>query len=201
MRSGRGGEYRNDGYRSESPEHFRGALREVWLAPGRFFRNLDPEGGPIRPTIFASLVLYANLVLEAVLQAVWLRELSYSLIYAPLLGLVVAVILVPIMLSMLAALVLVVLDGGPSRAKFSPVYRALGYASGIGIVAWVPYGPLLAIPYGAYVATVGVKEILNESWKKAALATLIPLGALILIIVILAGQSEGFQFLVNPPGS
>ncbi len=195
MRPGHGG------YRAESPEGFRGALREVWFAPGRFFRNLDPEGGPIRATIFASLVLYINLILEAVLQAVWLRELSYSLIYAPLIGLAVAVILVPMLISMLTALVLVVLDGGPSRAKFSPVYRALGYASGIGVIAWVPYGPLLAIPYGAYVATVAVKEVLNESWRKAALATLIPLGALILIILILAGQSEGFQFLTNPPGS
>jgi hypothetical protein len=197
----RGGGYGGGGYRAESPEGFRGALREVWLAPGRFFRNLDPEGGPIRPTIFASLVLYLNLIFEAVLQAVWLRELSYSLIYAPLLGLVVAIILVPIMLSMLTALVLVVLDGSPSRTKFSPVYRALGYASGIGIIAWIPYGPLLAIPYGAYVATVGVKEILDKSWKKAALATLIPLGALILIVVVLAGQSEGYQFLTNPPDS
>ncbi len=189
------------GYRAESPESFRGALREVWLAPGRFFRNLDPEGGAIRATIFASLVLYLNLIFEAVLQAIWLRELSYSLIYAPLIGLVVAIILVPILISMLTALVLVVLDGGPSRAKFGPVYRALGYTSGIGIIAWIPYGPLLAIPYGAYVATVAVKEILNESWQKAAFATLIPLGALILIIVILAGQSEGYEFLTNPPGS
>jgi hypothetical protein len=192
---------RGGGYQAGSPEDFRGALREVWFAPGRFFRRLDPEGGPIRPTIFASLVLYLNLIFEAVLQAIWLRELSYSLIYAPLLGLVVTVVLVPIMLSMLTALVLVVLDGGPSRAKFSPVYRALGYASGIGIIAWVPYGPLLAIPYGAYVATVGVKEILNESWQKAALATLIPLGAAILTILILGGQSEGYEFLTNPAGS
>ncbi len=192
---------RGGGFSPESPEHFRGALREVWFAPGRFFSRLDPEGGQIRPTVFASLVLYINLILETALQAIWIRELSYSLIYAPLLGLVVAVILVPILVSMLAALVLVVLDGGPSRAKFGPVYRALGYASGIGIIAWIPYGPLLAIPYGAYVATVAVKEILNESWQKAALATLIPLGALILIILILAGQSEGFQFLTNPPGS
>lgn len=185
----------------ESPEGFRSALKEVWFAPGRFFARLDPEGGPIRPTIFASLVLYLNLIFEAVLQAIWLRELSYSLIYAPLLGLVVSLILVPIMLCMLTALVLVVLDGGPSRAKFGPVYRALGYASGIGIIAWVPYGPILAIPYGAYVAIVAVKEILNESWRKAALATLIPLGALILIVAVLAGQAEGYQFLTNPPGS
>jgi hypothetical protein len=189
------------GYGMESPEGFRGALKEVWFAPGRFFRNLDPEGGPIRPTLFASLVLYLNLIFEAVLQAVWLRELSYALIYAPLLGLVVSVVLAPIMLSMLAALVLVVLDGGPSRAKFGPVYRALGYASGIGIIAWVPYGPLLAIPYGAYVATIAVKEMLDESWQKAALATLIPLGALILIVVLLAGQTEGYEFLTNPAGS
>lgn len=192
---------RRGGYGMESPESFRGALKEVWLAPGRFFARLDPDGGPIRPTIFASLVLYLNLIFETALQAVWIRELSYSLIYAPLLGLVVSVVLAPILLAMITTLVLVVLDGGPSRARFGPVYRALGYASGIGIVAWIPYGPLLAILYGAYVATVAVKETLGESWQKAALGVLIPLGALILIVVILAGQTEGYEFLTNPPGS
>lgn len=189
---------RRGGYETTSPEGFRSALKEVWLAPGRFFKRLDVDGGVIRPTIFASLVLYLNLIFEAILQAIWLRELSYALLYAPLLGFVVSVVLVPILLAMLTTLVLIVLDGGPSRAKFGTVYRALGYSSGIGIVAWIPFGPLLAIPYGAYVATVAVKETLNESWGKAALATLVPFGALILIVVILAGQSEGLRFLINP---
>ncbi|AHY47991.1 Yip1 domain [Rubrobacter radiotolerans] len=183
------------------PESFRGALREVWLSPGRFFSRLDPEGGVIRPTVFASLVLYLNLIFEALLQAVWLRELSVALAYAPLLGFVVAIVITPLMLLMLTALVLIVLDGGLSRARFAPVYRALGYSAGIGIVAWIPFGPLLAIPYGAYVATVAVKETLGESWRRAALGVLVPLLSLIFIVFLLAGQSEGYGFLVNPPGS
>lgn len=188
------------GYGS-SPESLRDALREVWLAPGRFFSRLDPEGGIVRPTIFASLVLYLNLVLEAALQAVWIREFSLSLLYLPLLGLLVAVVLAPLLLAMLTALVLVVMDGAPSRARFSPVYRALGYSAGIGIIAWIPFGPLLAIPYGAYVATVAVQKMLGESRRKAAIGVLIPLLSLIFIVLLLVGQSEGFEVLINPAGS
>lgn len=184
-----------------SPENFWGALREVWLAPGRFFGRLDPDGGPIRPTIFAVLILFLNLLLDTALQAVWLREFNLGLMNAPLLGLVVALVLTPMLLSGLSALVLVVLDGAPSRRNFGPVYRALGYASGIGIIAWVPYGPLLAIPYGAYVATVAVKNALGLDWRRAALATLGPIAALLLILFLLTGPTEAYEFLLSPPGA
>ena len=184
-----------------SPENFSDALREVWLAPSRFFRELDPDGGPIRPAIFASLVLYLNLVLESALQAVWLREFNYALIYTPFVGLVVALVLAPILVAGLAALVLVVLEGAPSRRSFGPTFRALCYASGIGVVLWVPFGPLLALPYGALVATIAVKETLNLDWGRAGAATLIPLGAVFLILFLLTGPDEAYGFLTNPAGS
>ena len=184
-----------------SPEDFWGTLREVWFAPSRFFKMLDPEGGPIRPAIFASIILYLNLLFEAALQAVWLREFNYSLIYAPFLGLVVALVLAPLLVAGLAVLVLVVLEGAPSRRGFGPLFRSLGYATGIGFILWIPYGPLLAIPYGAFVATIAVKETLNIGWARAAAAALIPLGAVLLIVVLLTNPSEAYWFLVNPPGS
>jgi hypothetical protein len=184
-----------------SPEDFWGTLREVWFAPSRYFKMLDPEGGPIRPAIFASIILYLNLLFEAALQAVWLREFNYSLIYAPFLGLVVALVLAPLLVAGLAVLVLVVLEGAPSRRGFGPLFRSLGYATGIGFILWIPYGPLLAIPYGAFVATIAVKETLNIGWARAAAAALIPLGAVLLIVVLLTGPSEAYWFLVNPPGS
>ena len=184
-----------------SPEDFWGALREVWFAPRRYFKGLDPEGGPIRPAIFASIILYLNLLFEAALQAVWLREFNYNLIFAPLLGLVVALVLAPLFVAGLAVLVLVVLEGAPSRRSFGPIFRVLGYASGIGFILWIPFGPLLAIPYGAYVATIAVKETLNLGWGRAAAATLIPLGAVLLVLLLLTGPSEAYGFLTNPPGS
>ena len=184
-----------------SPEDFWGALREVWFAPGRFFKMLDPAGGPIRPAISASIILYLNLLLEAALQALWLREFNYALIYAPFLGLVVSLVLAPLLVAGLTALVLVVLEGAPPRRSFGPTFRALGYASGIGCVLWVPYGPLLAIPYGALVATIAVRETSKVSWQRAAAATLIPLGAVILILILLTGPGDAFAFLTNPPGS
>jgi hypothetical protein len=194
--------FRRDGYvgLGYSSENFREALREVWLSPDWFFKRLDPEGGPIRPAIFASIVLYLNLLLETALQALWLREFNYALIYAPLLGLVVAIVLAPLLVAGLTALVLVVLDGAPTRAKFGPTFRALGYATGIGSILWIPYGPLLALPYGAYVATVAVKETLNTTWQRAAAAALIPLGAVLLILLLLTGFDEAYGFLINPPG-
>jgi hypothetical protein len=184
-----------------SPEDFWGALREVWLAPARFFQRLDPAGGVIRPALFASIILYLNLLLEAALQALWLREFNYALIYAPFLGLVVALVLAPLLVAGLAVLVLVVLEGGPSRRGFGPIFRALGYATAIGFVFWIPFAPLFALPYGAVVATIAVKETLNIGWNRAAMATLIPLGAVLLILLLLTGPAEAVGFLINPPGS
>lgn len=184
-----------------SPENFWGALKGVWFAPRRFFERLAPGGGFFRPAIFASIVLYLNLLLEAALQAVWLREFNFALIYAPFLGLVVALVLAPLLVAGLAILVLVVLDGAPSRRSFGPVFRALAYASGIGAVLWIPYAPLLAIPYGAFVATVAIKETMHASWRRAAAGVLIPLAAVLLILLRLTSPEEAVGFLLNPPGS
>jgi hypothetical protein len=183
----------------QSPEDFWGALRGVWFSPRRFFARLDPEGGFFRPVLFASIVLYLNLILDSVLQAAWLQEFNYAFFYTVLLGLPVALVLAPILVAGLAALILVVLDGSLSRTRFGPVFRHLCYASGIGVVLWVPFGPLLAIPCGAYAATIAVKEALNESWNRAAAAALIPLGAVVLILLLLTGFDEAASFFVNPP--
>jgi hypothetical protein len=186
----------------QSREDFWGALRGVWFSPVRYFRGLDPDGGVIRPTIFVTLVLYLNLLLEAVLQMIWLREFNFGSIYAPFFGLVVAVVLAPLLVAGLTLLVIVILGRGtPSRGDFVPLFRSLGYSTGIGIALWVPFVPIIAIPYGAYVATTAVKETANISWSRAAAATLIPLGAVVLIILLLLGPGEATSFLINPPGS
>ena len=184
-----------------SPETFWGALKGVWFAPRRFFERLEPGGGYFRPAIFTSIILYLDLLLEAALQAVWLREFNFALIYAPPLGLVVALVLAPLLVAGLAVLVLVVLEGAPSRRSFGPVFRALAYASGIGAVLWIPYAPLLAIPYGAFVATVAIKETMHASWRRAAAGVLIPLAAVLLILLLLTSPEEAVGFLLNPPGS
>jgi hypothetical protein len=163
---------------------------------------LDPRGGAIRPAIFASVVLYLDLLLEATLQMLWLREFNYAMIYAPFLGLVVAIVLAPLLVAGLAIVVLFILGGGKlSRGGFGPLFRSLGYASGIGFALWIPLAPLFAVPYGAFVATVAVKETLNVGWPRAAAATLIPLGAVLLTMLALLGPDEAVGFLTNPPGS
>jgi Yip1 domain len=183
-----------------SPEGFRDVLWGVWFTPGKFFGRLDPEGAPIRPALFATAVLYSNLILGELLRAVWRLEFNYGLIYAALPGLIVSLILAPLLVAGLSALVLTVLDGAPSRRKFGPVFRALGYATAIGFVLWIPYAPLLALPYGLYVATVAVKEALYISWRRAAAVTLFPLGAVLLILLLLTGPDAAYQLLINPPG-
>ena len=192
---------RNPGYIS-SPEDFWSVVRGVWFYPARYFRGLDPDGGIIRPVIFAAVVLYLDLILEAVLQMVWLLEFNYGSIYAPFFGLVVAIVLAPLLVAGLSLLVMIVLGGGTlSRGGFIPLFRSLSYASAIGLVLWIPFAPLLAIPYGAYVATTAVKETTNVTPARAAAATLIPLGAVVLIILLLLGPSGAAGFLINPPGS
>lgn len=184
-----------------SPEGFREVVREVWFAPARFFRRLDPDGGWLRPALFVSIVLYLNLLLGEVLQEIWTLEFNYGLLYAALLGLPFSLILGPLLVAGLTALVLTILDGAPSRHKFGPVFRGLGYASAIGLVLWIPFAPLVAVPYGLYVATVAVREVLYIEWPRAAAAALIPLGAVLLILLLLTGPDEALQLLVNPPGS
>lgn len=184
-----------------SPEDFWGALRGVWLAPGEFFAGLDPDAGFVRPTVFASTVLYLNLVLEAALQAVWVRDFNIGLVYALFLGLVVSLVLAPLLISGLAVLVQVIHVGSPSRRDFRPLYRHLAYASGIGAILWVPFGPLLAVPYGAYVLTTAVRTAFQTDTRRAALAALIPFGAVLLILLLLTGPTEAYELLRNPPGS
>ena len=183
-----------------SPEGFRDVVREVWLTPGRFFGRLDPEGGLLRPALFASLVLYLNLLLEELLQEVWRLEFNYGLLNAALPGLVVALVLAPSLVLGLSLLVLTIFDGAPSRRKLGPVFRALGYATAIGLVFWIPYAPILALPYGLFVATVAIKEVLFTNWRRAAIATLVPLGAVLLIALLQIGLAEAYGLLVNPPG-
>lgn len=184
-----------------APEDFWGALRGVWLAPGEFFARLDPDAGFVRPTAFASMIFYLNLVLEAALQAVWVRDFNVGLVYALFLGLVVALVLAPLLVAGLAVLVQVIHTGGPSRRDFRPLYRHLAYATGIGIVLWIPFGPLLAIPYGAYVVTRAVKTALDTDGRRAAAAVLVPLAAVLAIVLLLTGPSEAYELLKNPPGS
>ena len=192
---------RHRGRYGGSPEDFWGALWGVWFAPRGFFAGLDPDAGFVRPTIFVSLVLYLNLVLEAALQAAWVRDLNVGLLYALFLGLVVSLVLAPLLVSGLTVLVQVIHTGGPSRHGFRPLYRHLAYAGGIGIALWLPFGPILAIPYGLLVATKAVRSALNTDWRRAAAAALIPLGAVLLILLLLTGQSEAYDLLVNTPGS
>ena len=131
---------RGPGY-GNSPEDFWGALQGVWLAPVRFFQGLDPGGGLIRPAIFVSLVLYLNLLLEATLQALWLGEFNYALIYAPFLGLIVALLLAPLLVAGLTILVLVILEGAPSRRGFGSRLIEQGLESDLGGAARIDFDP------------------------------------------------------------
>lgn len=192
---------RHRGRYGGSPEDFWGALRGVWLAPRDFFAGLDPDAGFVRPTLFVSMVLYLNLIFGEALQAVWIREFNVGFLYVLFFGLVVSLVLAPFLVSSLAVLVQVIHAGAPSRHGFRPLYRHLAYAAGIGIVLWIPFGPLLAIPHGAYVTTTAVKFALNTDWRRAAAAALIPLGAAVLIVLLLTGLDGIPSLLTNPPAS
>ncbi|WP_047866136.1 YIP1 family protein [Rubrobacter aplysinae] len=192
---------RHQGEGRRSPEGLVEAAREVWLSPVRFFRHLDPEGGLIRPAVFAIVVLFLNLLLGDLLQALWLRDFGPELLRLPLLALAAAGLLGPALVALFAGLVLFVLDGAPSRERLGPAFRAFGYVSAIGLVLWIPFAPLAALPYAAYVAHVAVAETLGSSRTKAALAVLIPLGALLLILLMLTGPEELWTLFTNPPQS
>jgi hypothetical protein len=67
-------------------------------------------------------------------------------------------------------------------------------------VLWIPFAPLVAIPYGLYVAAIAVREVLFISPMRAAAATLVPLGAVLIIFLLLLGLDGSYQLLTNPPG-
>jgi len=182
-----------------SPEGFGDVVRGVWFAPRHFFGRLDPEGSLLRPALFASSVLYLNLILDELLRVAWRLEFNYGFLYAALPGLAVALVLGPLLVAGFSMLVLTVLDGAPSRRKFGRVFRALGYATAIGLVLWIPYAPFVALPYGLYAATVAVKQVLSVSWRRAAIAALAPLGAVLLIVLLLAGPIGSYELLLSPP--
>ena len=185
-----------------APEGFTEALREVWLAPKRFFKHLDPEGGLLRPAIFAAAIMFLNLVLGDLLQAAWLLDFNLELLLRlPLTALVVSVFLGPALAALFAGLVLFVLDGAPSKQRFGPAFRAMGYVSGIGAVLWIPFAPLVAVPYAAYVAHIAVMERLGANQQQAAASVLIPLGALLVILFLLSGGDELWSLFINPPQS
>lgn len=192
---------RHRNYERHSPEGFTAALREVWLAPGRFFHYLDPEGGVIRPAVFAVVIMFLNLVLGELLQAAWARDFGPELLRLPLSALAAAVLLGPALVALFAGLVLFVLDGAPSKERLGPAFRAFGYVSGIGLVLWIPFAPLVAVPYAAYVAYVAVREGLGADARQAATSVLLPLGALLLILFLLTGPEELWTLLTNPPQS
>ncbi|MCL6439727.1 MAG: YIP1 family protein [Rubrobacteraceae bacterium] len=181
-----------------SPEGFWGALREVWLAPRRFFRRLDPEGGIVRPALFAAAVLYLNLLLGTFLRSILAGGFGYALLYAPLLGLAVSAVLGPLLVAAFATLVLFVLDGTPSAGRLGPLFRALCYSTGIGVVLWVPYGPLLALTYGACVVTLAVRETLEVGWRRAAAGALIPLATLVALLVLFGAPLGSYPLPGSP---
>lgn len=185
-----------------APEGFTGALREVWLAPRRFFKHLDPEGGLLRPAVFAAAIIFLNLLLGDLLQAAWLRDFDLELLLQlPLMALATSVFLGPALVALFAGLVLFVLDGAPSKQRYGPAFRALGYVSGIGAVLWIPFAPLVAVPYAAYVAHIAVMERLGANRQQAAASVLIPLGALLVIFFLLSGGEELWSLFINPPQS
>src|SRR5919202_1690278 len=198
------------GNQGPGPRSFRGDRQHKLPAPVRGYqgpgpRSLRGRGRSRRQAVIGEASGVQEqasglLIFGELLRDVWLLEFNYGLLYAVLPGFVVSLVLAPLLVAGLAALVLMVLDGAPSRRKFGPVFRALGYSTAIGAVLWIPYAPLVALPYGLYVATVAVKEMLFLTWKRAAVSTLLPLAAVLLIMLLLSGPDGAYRLLINPPG-
>lgn len=184
--------------RRYSREGFWSVLRGVWFSPARFFSGLDPEGGPIRSALFAIAVLFLNLILDTALQAFWTQQFNLALVYAPPLGLVASFLLAPLLVAGYTALSLLVLEGFPSAGGFGRLFRAFGYSTAAGVVLWLPYGPLVAIPLFCYAATTAVRQTLGVNWGKSAMAALIPLAALLLLFLLLLGPADMWRTLTNP---
>ena len=79
---------------------------------------------------------------------------------------------------------LVMIFVGDTNAGFEATFRVACYAAVTNLVNWIPFvGGLLAL-YGLYLAVVGIREMHRTNTGKAALVVLLPIGAILLIALV-----------------
>ncbi|MDQ3832633.1 MAG: YIP1 family protein [Actinomycetota bacterium] len=173
-------------YDLSNPIHsFIEVVRRLVFQPVIFFAELPRRGNFINPLVFALLCYEISAVLGGVLGLAGgepdrgLEALVVSIIAAPIGGAIVLLILSGI-LHLLVRLIV-----GARESGFASTFRVASYASVVNLASWIPIiGSLVALVYGIYLFTVGIREMHETTTGKAALIGLIPVGMILLLALI-----------------
>jgi signal peptidase I len=86
-----------------------------------------------------------------------------------------------------------------ARAPFRRTLTALAYSTAPLVLLIVPFGGLVAIPYGIALSSIGIRQLQSLSWWRAVVAASMPV---VLPIVLLVGiRTFGVEAFVIPSGS
>jgi len=195
--SGRGAE--GGDYDLSNPiNSFVEVVRRLVFQPAIFFAGLPRRGTFINPLVFALICFEISAILGGLLgmaggePGTGLEPLVVSIIAAPIAGAIVLGILSGI-LHLLVRLIV-----GAENSGFGATFRVASYAVVVNLISWIPIiGSVIAIIYGIYLSTVGVREMHETTTGKAVLIILIP-GTVILLIALL-GLFVALTVLVNSP--
>jgi hypothetical protein len=84
------------------------------------------------------------------------------------------------------------------NSGFRATFRVASYATVVNLVGWIPIiGSLVALVYGIYLSTLGIREMHETTTGKAVLIVLLPVGVIVLIALV--GLFVAGAVLVNSP--
>ena len=169
-------------------------VRRVVARPVEFFSAIPRRGNFLSPLIFALICALISAILGGLLRLVWrsnalggvrfegqgLGTLEFigTVLWAPI-GSTIGLLIVAGI-----AHLLVMLFVGAANSGFEATFRVACYAAVTNLVNWIPFvGGLLAL-YGLYLAVVGIRETHGTTTGRAALVVLLPIGAILLLTLI-----------------
>jgi hypothetical protein len=173
-------------------------VQRLVVEPVAFFAGLPRRGSFVNPLVFALICYEISAILGGLLGLAGgepsrgLVPFLVSIIVAPIGGAIGLVILSGL-LHLLVRLIV-----GADNSGFGATFRVAAYAAAVNLVGWIPLiGSLVALLYGIYLSTLGIRETHETTTGKAALVVLVPVDAILLLALV--GLFVGGAVLVNSP--
>ena len=177
-------------------------VRQVLLAPGAFFTQMNPEGTYGYPISFALLLSFIGFFFQFLWGIVFNSDLITRVLTVLQLppdtvsaGVVLGTaIMVPVlMLTLLASLFiqsailhicLLILRG--ANAPFLGTFKVMSYSSAVSVFLIIPYlGGLIAFVWGLVLMVIGISRVHSIQIGKSVLAILLPFILLVVLFMIL----------------
>lgn len=152
-------------------------IKEVLLAPAKFFEHLDTKRPYFETVFFAIPVVLAVMAISLTLSVPFSKEMTVAQYPLTLIILLVAgTISIPLMLFIGAAFMhlVVLLFGG--KGGYKGTFDILAYSSATSIFSFIPFiGPLVSGIWGIIVIVNGYKQVHKLGTVKAFFAYFAPL--------------------------